>query len=369
MVWQPKGNCYVFSESSILAHAPQAPGVFGLHNPECQLYIGESANIRTALLQQLSERERQPSRFQPTGFAFEACAPELRAETAHQLMEEHQPVLQAEWPPADFWEIDLPDGKEPLDYEFGSTADPQSRGDGAAGAASEVAPGKDKRFYFGQGQFAVLAAMFALSLGVIFFLGILTGESLHNKATAGYKSPVVGFTAGLRLHEPASTVSAFAEQVPPSDASMKGAETDSETAVKPPVEMRNSRDNGVEGATPEGRQLALSAPLTPTVAASSGAPPAGDSELQTFDGVTRNRGKEGSWTVQLAANRDKALAEKQAADLKARGYDGYVVETEREGQTWFRLRVGRFVVRADADALREALEAREGYRTPFITRE
>ncbi|HUF41551.1 MAG TPA: SPOR domain-containing protein [Verrucomicrobiae bacterium] len=368
MAWQPKGNCYAFCESSILAHAPQTSGVFGLYNSEYQLYIGESANVRAALLQHLSEIERQPSRFQPTDFAFEACAPERRVDAARRLVEEYQPLRQAEWPPTDLWEFAL-DGKGPLDYEFGSAAEQQWRGDMPASAASEIASETERRFYFAQGQFAVLVAMFALSLGVIFFLGILTGESLHKKATAGYKSPLVSFTAGPRLPEPAATRSAVVEPVPLRDAALQAAEAVSETAVKPVVKTDNSQGDGVNGALPAGPKYAVSARLTPTVKANRDAPPAVDAEFHAADGVTPNRERGASWTVQLAANREKALTEKQVVELKAGGYEAYIVETEREGQTWYRLRVGRFATRAEADALREVLEARQGYRTPFITRE
>jgi cell division septation protein DedD len=71
--------------------------------------------------------------------------------------------------------------------------------------------------------------------------------------------------------------------------------------------------------------------------------------------------------VQLAASREKAVTEMQVAKLKAKGYDSYTVEAERDGQTWYRVRVGRFATRGEAESLREILVNREGYRNPFVT--
>jgi cell division septation protein DedD len=73
--------------------------------------------------------------------------------------------------------------------------------------------------------------------------------------------------------------------------------------------------------------------------------------------------------VQLAANREKKNTEEEVSKLKAKGYDGYLVETERGGQIWYRVRVGRFATRAEAEALRGILSSREGYRSPIITQD
>jgi cell division protein FtsN len=83
--------------------------------------------------------------------------------------------------------------------------------------------------------------------------------------------------------------------------------------------------------------------------------------------AARSSGGEAAWAVQLAASREKTVTEAQVAKLKAKGYDSYSVEAERDGQTWYRLRVGRFATRGEADALREILVSREGYRSPFVT--
>jgi cell division septation protein DedD len=84
--------------------------------------------------------------------------------------------------------------------------------------------------------------------------------------------------------------------------------------------------------------------------------------------VESSAGRESAWTVQVGAGIKKSLVEEQVAQLKAKGYEAYMVETERDGQIWYRVRVGRFKTRGEAEALRENLASRKAYRSLFITK-
>ena len=75
--------------------------------------------------------------------------------------------------------------------------------------------------------------------------------------------------------------------------------------------------------------------------------------------------REETWSVQLGAGTVKKAIEDQIARLKAGGYQGYVVVTERDGQPWYRIRVGRFGTHAEAETLRQALESQEDIKRPL----
>lgn len=92
--WHPDGRCDSFTREAILACAPQASGVYGLFNFDCQVFIGESANIQEALLRHEGETDFQSRPLRPTGFTFEACAAELREPKANELIAKFRPVLQ-----------------------------------------------------------------------------------------------------------------------------------------------------------------------------------------------------------------------------------------------------------------------------------
>lgn len=316
MAWLPKGNCYAFHEDFIAAYAPEATGVYGLYNSGYQLYIGVSSNIRAALLLHIGEAECQSARYQPTGFAFEVCSGELRAAKTEQLIAEHCPVRQTEWPRADSWEADTDRQKE-FPFVFSSPAEQSLDGADLVVPASETPFVVRKRYYSSRVQVAMLTVLFALSLTTIFFLAIFTGESVQKRASAGYETPLV-------------------------DVSDKAPSGQSGTITSSVVEQN----------------------LLDEAAKSNSKLPA---QKSTSSRPARVSGKDISWAVQLAANRVKTVTEGQVLKLKAKGYDGYMVETDRDGQIWYRVRVGRFNTRAEAEALREILESRDSYRSPFIT--
>src|SRR5215813_762878 len=90
--WQPEGRCNSFTRESILSSAPPSSGVYGVFNFDCQIFIGESANIREALLGHESKNDFQ--HLKPTGFTFELCAAELRTLWAAELRARFHPMLQ-----------------------------------------------------------------------------------------------------------------------------------------------------------------------------------------------------------------------------------------------------------------------------------
>jgi cell division protein FtsN len=44
-----------------------------------------------------------------------------------------------------------------------------------------------------------------------------------------------------------------------------------------------------------------------------------------------------------------------------------VVQAEAKGQTFYRVRVGRFATREEAELVRESLALHDGYRDAFLT--
>src|SRR5262245_26765019 len=82
--WQPEGRCNSFTREAILAGAPPTPGVYGLFNFDCQVFIGAAPNMQEALLRHLKETDFQSSHLQPTGFTFEACSAELSKSRADE---------------------------------------------------------------------------------------------------------------------------------------------------------------------------------------------------------------------------------------------------------------------------------------------
>ena len=73
------------------------------------------------------------------------------------------------------------------------------------------------------------------------------------------------------------------------------------------------------------------------------------------------------WTVQVSAFRSRFLAEDLRARLGARGLDAYVVSSATEGgQVRYRVRVGAYASRGDAERVAAELRA-ERTLNPYVT--
>lgn len=87
---------HAFSRVSIRAHAPSAPGVYGISNARQWIYIGEADNIREQLLELLTESSERIKRYSPTGFSFEVCDSHSKAQRHRRLVAQYDPVYNRE---------------------------------------------------------------------------------------------------------------------------------------------------------------------------------------------------------------------------------------------------------------------------------
>lgn len=76
--------------------------------------------------------------------------------------------------------------------------------------------------------------------------------------------------------------------------------------------------------------------------------------------------KPGRYSVQVDAVMDKQGAAEMVDKLRRRGYQPYIVEANIAGQTWYRVRIGRYATEADAQAAEAKL--RQQFAGAFSTR-
>lgn len=309
----PDDSCGSFTREGILACAPPISGVYVLFNFDCQILIGESANIQEALLHHESETDFQSRHLRPTGFTFEPCAAELRKTKADELIARFLPALQPEAALSETWSL---------------ANGPMVRAVGLGGQELETCavyqefPVHERerrrivrrRFYFTRTQGAALAAMFVASAVVIFYLGTTVGKNIQKR--------VSGMGGMPDVHAAAST----------SNGGVRFA------AKSPPAAER------------AGVQAVLEPAKTSPIAHS-----AESADLSK------------KWSVQISAAPAKDIADTLVQRLKANGYDGYVVHAEVKGHTYYRVRVGSFDAREEAESVRQSLASQEGYRDAYLT--
>ena len=73
------------------------------------------------------------------------------------------------------------------------------------------------------------------------------------------------------------------------------------------------------------------------------------------------------WTVQVNATTNLAQAIGLAHRLRQKGYDAYTVQAPIHGQTWYRVRVGRFKSRQQAQDMEAHLKRTEGLANAYVT--
>jgi hypothetical protein len=87
-----------FAPVAIQAYAPMASGVYGISNALEWIYIGETDDIRGALLTHLSEYESPLMQSKPAGFVFEVCDRGRRSARQDRLVHEYGPTCNRHAP-------------------------------------------------------------------------------------------------------------------------------------------------------------------------------------------------------------------------------------------------------------------------------
>lgn len=162
--------------------------------------------------------------------------------------------------------------------------------------------------YFSRRQLFIVASLFVTASAFIFLFGILIGQSIEERKL-------------LRRDEPLVPVPV--KSGPPRDDQEM---TFYDTLTKP--EPPSSRADGAPAEAGDGKN---------------------------------------PWTVQIAASRSRATADKMVAELKKRGYRAYVTSGILNQKTFYRVRVGAYRTRQDAMANVQRLKD-ANYKNAMITR-
>jgi hypothetical protein len=86
-----QGAPMTFNAVSVQKNAPDSSGVYGLSNANEWIFVGETTNIKQALLQHLREVGTPLASRKPKGFAFEVTPAVLRAGRCSELIRELSP--------------------------------------------------------------------------------------------------------------------------------------------------------------------------------------------------------------------------------------------------------------------------------------
>jgi DedD protein len=200
---------------------------------------------------------------------------------------------------------------------------------------------------------------------VIFLCGVLVGRGVRSEAGSG-ESSGVGSAAAPEAAAPGtgSVLAGGREATPPAPADEPPvAENTSPGNLSYPERLEKAKPprEELKAGTPSpspGRPAAAETPAgTPSGKTAAGPPPA---PLATA------APREGRYVVQVAALRERSEAEVIARRLSSRGYQVYVDASSGAAVRMYRVRVGAFKDRRDADRVRLKLEREEQFK-PWVT--
>lgn len=212
--------------------------------------------------------------------------------------------------------------------------------------------GKENRFYFSRGQMVLLGAAFILASVGIFILGMFVGQGIEERKIAKKEEPLIkipvkpdaagtGGAVGQKRDE-----ITFNESVSPDSTAPRLREV--EKADKPPEKLAKA-----EARAPKAEKKAEKI-----------APATAKAKMEAVSSAEVTDPAK-IWRAQVNAYPDERSAKLLVDRLKIKGYNAYVSEVQNRGRTWYRVSVGRFNSREEAEKTVEALKTKENHLQAF----
>jgi len=202
---------------------------------------------------------------------------------------------------------------------------------------------------------------------VIFLCGVMVGRGVRAE-----RGPEAVVDAAAPSSQTATTETLPPTPANPAAAKPSGSETP-QAAVEPPPPADDGpvdRPGTAAAAPPAAAAAAASAPAskstapaTDKTAAKTEAPPA----EKKPDAPSLGPVDQSGWAVQVSAVRDRSEADTMARQLVAKGYQAYVLAPGSKGSPMFKVQIGRFKSKQEAEKTAARVK-KEGKYKPWITR-
>jgi cell division septation protein DedD len=361
MPWQNYGDYYSFKEQDIKVHAPPASGVYGLYNFRHHITIDASANIREALLRHLRDSSFWFRRFEPTGFTFEVCPKDSREGRRQQLIFEYNPITQSRGGIGlrSLWRSWLTPSARAFDSQVILTR--QEYHQKHVPTETKTAPRKPFIGMRSSRDKFVLAGAVCSVLLVVTLVAMLP----YLKS-----SPRTILTQILSTIHRTTSAEEQARVRPLKRTRETEMTDDRSTANNRPTSLetdRNTQQKTEKGIDPFAAENSVPAPITPPVSDTVKAAPVGIEEPEKRPQIPSLETTRKYWAVQVMATPYRGVATVWMEKLNAKGYDAFVVDAEIDGKKWYRVRLGTFTTRRDAETLGALVRVKEGFHDAFVT--
>ncbi|HEY1236395.1 MAG TPA: SPOR domain-containing protein [Candidatus Binatia bacterium] len=229
--------------------------------------------------------------------------------------------------------------------------------------------GKENRFYFSRGQMVLLGAAFTVASVIIFFLGMFVGKGIEERRLVKKEEPLVKIPVKPGAQEPSTGATPTAhDEITFNDPLPSPIRTPEAAAEEKPRQAKRTEPLNI--AETKEKNPPPASPIIPVKPAEKKTEKAALTQTTAKKSERTNlesQEAQKNWRAQVNAYPDERSAKLVADRLKNKGYNAYVSEVQNQGKTWYRVSVGRYGSRDEADKTLEALRNKENFPKAFVT--
>ena len=227
--------------------------------------------------------------------------------------------------------------------------------------------GKDSRFYFSRGQMILLGAAFTFASLIIFILGVFVGKGIEGRKLLKKEEPLVRIpvkpgaaeSSAAPAPQPKNEIT-FNDSLPRSAAAAASAE-EKPNVTKRVESVANAEVTEATGNLKNDARVAkASDKKSEKIALPEESPKKAEAAVPA-----ERKDQSKTWRAQVNAFPDERSAKQIVDRLKNKGYNAYVTEVQNQGRNWYRVSVGKYNSRDEADKMVELLRAKENYPKAF----
>ena len=220
--------------------------------------------------------------------------------------------------------------------------------------------GKDSRYFLSRGQMIILGGAFTLASVVIFLIGMMVGKVIEERKILKKDEPLVKLPvkpAGV-----AGGPAAKGDEITFYDTLVKPRSSQA-LAEQPAKEEKQEAEKTVRAEEKEAKAAAK--PETPLTKATENKAAKPQPPAETAKSESADSAETKVWRAQVDAFPDERSAKQLVDRLKNKGYNAYVTEVQFRGKPWYRVSVGNYGAREEADKVVSALKGKENYAKAF----
>ena len=219
---------------------------------------------------------------------------------------------------------------------------------------AEIRRERDKRYYFSRGQLVLLGGAFTLASVIIFFLGIVVGRGIEERKMTRPEEPLIKIPVNPSAQGKGAAGSARDELTFYDTLVESSPAGEPKPSEKPIQSAREVKTKGREVPGP----ASLRAAEKPS------------REIPHDASAANSAAESGkAWYVQVNAFPDEKSGQIFVDKLRNKGYKAYLAEGRNQGQLWYRVRVGEFSSREEAERIAEILKSKENFPKAFAARQ